>query len=398
MLQRLDKPNAAETALIAAAGRLPPTPARQAAIGRFAQTGLPTRKNEDWHYTDLRARLRFAGEPVSAIAAKSAPLVAGHAIRMVGGKPDAPKDLPKEVTVSPAKFDNVGIVPTLAAMFGDGGISLAVEAGAQLAKPLVVQYEPGGASAWASGIAIVAGAGATATVIEHSGGDAPFSVLHSRLVVGDGAKVVWAILQECDAAATELSRLDVDLGADADLTILVLNRGGALVRREIAIAASGANSKLAIRGVNLVGAGSHVDVTTDLEHVAPHVTASEIFRNVVTGDGHGAFQGRIRVAAPAQKTDARMACNTLLLSDEAEFSAKPELEIFADDVQCGHGATVADILPEHLFYLRARGIPEREARAMLVKGFVEDTFGEVANDELREALIARIENWLDRHG
>lgn len=309
-----------------------------------------------------------------------------------------PKGLPKEITVSPTTFDTGEIVPTLAAMLGVDRLSLNVEAGAQLAKPLVAEYESGARAASAAGVAVDVGAGAAATVIEHSGGNAPISVLHSRLVVGDGAKVVWAILQECGDAATELSRLDIELGSGADLTILVLNRGGALIRREIAIAARGGNSKLAIRGVNLIGAGSHVDVTTDLEHVAPHGTASETFRNVVVADGQGAFQGRIRVAAQAQKTDARMACNTLLLSDEAEFSAKPELEIFADDVQCGHGATVADILPEHLFYLRARGIPQREARAMLVKGFVEDTFGEVANDELREALIARIENWLDRHG
>ena len=124
----------------------------------------------------------------------------------------------------------------------------------------------------------------------------------------------------------------------------------------------------------------------------------ETFRNVVFDRGRGVFQGDIRVAQIAQKTDARMACNTLLLSDEAEFSAKPELEIFADDVQCAHGATVADIDPNHLFYLRARGIPEKEARAMLVLAFVEESFDEVEDETLRGGLNGVIEQWLEAHG
>lgn len=155
---------------------------------------------------------------------------------------------------------------------------------------------------------------------------------------------------------------------------------------------------LTIRGVNLVGAGAHVDVTSVLLHDAPGAVSTEIFRNVATGHGSGAFQGQIRVAPAAQKTDARMACNTLLLSDTAEFSAKPELEIFADDVQCGHGATVADIDDDHLFYLMTRGIPEREGRAMLIRAFVEEAFDTVEDEALRDGLNARIEDWLERHG
>ena len=135
-----------------------------------------------------------------------------------------------------------------------------------------------------------------------------------------------------------------------------------------------------------------------LLHDVPGSVSTELFRNVATAHGAGIFQGQIRVAQIAQKTDARMACNTLLLSDEAEFSAKPELEIFADDVQCAHGATVADIEDDHLFYLMARGIPQKQARAMLVQAFVEEAFEEVEDEALRDALNARIENWLDRHG
>ncbi|MEO1398337.1 MAG: SufD family Fe-S cluster assembly protein, partial [Pseudomonadota bacterium] len=113
--------------------------------------------------------------------------------------------------------------------------------------------------------------------------------------------------------------------------------------------------------------------------------------------GRGVFQGQIRVAQPAQLTDARMACNTLLLSDDCDFSAKPELEIFADDVQCAHGATVADLEPSYLFYLRARGIQEDAARRMLVKAFVNEVVEELENETLVEALEGVIDDWMLRH-
>jgi len=111
----------------------------------------------------------------------------------------------------------------------------------------------------------------------------------------------------------------------------------------------------------------------------------------------GIFQGQIRVAPGAQKTDAKMACNTLLLSDDAEFSTKPELEIFADDVVCGHGATVADISDTHLFYLMSRGIPESRARGLLVQAFVQETIEELEDEALIDALESVVQGWLEKH-
>jgi Fe-S cluster assembly protein SufD len=122
-----------------------------------------------------------------------------------------------------------------------------------------------------------------------------------------------------------------------------------------------------------------------------------VFRNVVFDRARGVFQGMIRVAPDAQKTDAKMSCNTLLMSDDAEFAAKPELEIFADDVQCGHGATVADIDGNHLYYLMARGIPKNKARAMLVNAFVAEIVEELEDEALVEALEGIISTWLEKH-
>src|SRR5690606_28628886 len=132
--------------------------------------------------------------------------------------------------------------------------------------------------------------------------------------------------------------------------------------QEIRVAAAGEDCVFTLRGVNLLAGDTHTDVTMVLDHAGYGASSTELVRNVVLDRAHGVFQGQIRVAREAQKTDAKMACNTLLLSDEGEFSIKPELEIFADDVACGHGATVAEIHKDHLFYLMARGVPEKEAR------------------------------------
>ncbi len=159
----------------------------------------------------------------------------------------------------------------------------------------------------------------------------------------------------------------------------------------------GENTDLDISGVNLIGGKAHIDVTSRIDHAVPHTNSTELFRNVCTESGKGVFQGQIKVAQPAQLTDARMACNTLLLSDTCDFSAKPELEIFADDVQCAHGATVADIEDDYMFYLMARGIPEVEARRLLVKAFVQEVLDEMDDETLAERLSARIDTWMEAH-
>ncbi|MDX1731450.1 MAG: Fe-S cluster assembly protein SufD, partial [Aurantimonas coralicida] len=215
----------------------------------------------------------------------------------------------------------------------------------------------------------------------------------SHLTIADGAEVLWIIDQAKGMSAAHLGQLNVTVGANAVFKLFVLNSGGALVRNEVHVESVGENSEIRIRGVNLLTEGQHVDVTTTLRHQVPNTTATETFRNVVTG-GHGVFQGMIKVAKDAQKTDAKMACNTLLLSDEGDFSAKPELEIFADDVQCGHGATAGEINADHLFYLMSRGIPEKPARALLVKAFVAEVVEELEDEAAGDALMERIDAWL----
>ena len=174
--------------------------------------------------------------------------------------------------------------------------------------------------------------------------------------------MTWIILRDQPDDATHLGQFNADARQDAKLTLFFVNAGGKLVRQEVRVGTAGEGSDFQLRGINLLAGDSHTDVTMMLDHTKPNTGSRELIRNVVTGKARGVFQGQINVNQIAQKTDAKMACNTLLLSDDGEFSTKPELEIFADDVPCGHGATVTEIDHNHLFYLMARGIDEKMAR------------------------------------
>ena len=243
------------------------------------------------------------------------------------------------------------------------------------------------------------GDNAQAVLVEQQAGQgAGFTTSVSDLTVDDGAKVTWLIVQAAPEGATHLGQFNAEIGADAELTVFVMNAGGRLVRQEINVKAAGEGGKFTLRGVNLLSGDTHTDVTMVLDHAVPNTSSTEIVRNVVTGRAHGVFQGRINVFPDAQKTDARMACNTLLLSDDADFSTKPELEIFADDVACGHGATVTEIDRNHLFYLMARGIDEKTARGLLVKAFVAEVIEDLEDEVLVSALETRLDAWFRIHG
>lgn len=367
---------------------------------------LPTRRVESFHYTDLRAMLRELPEEVikSDNGADYTPLIETHLVSIKDGLLSGEQVLPAGVIMSAdaEKANSVNIDDAIVAMnaatAGDA-VKFVITGDATKEKPLGLGHVSTQAARSGTYHKVTVKAGSEGHVVERhtsASGAASLATTVSELIVEEGAKAVWYIIQQEDEAATRLARLNVSLAHDTDLSIFLLNAGGKLVRQEIKVAVNGENANLAIRGVNLVGDGAHIDVTTVLEHNVPHTNAEELFRNVVAGDGHGVFQGQIKVAQPAQKTDAQMACNTLLLTDDGDFSAKPELEIFADDVICAHGATVTDIDDEHMFYLKARGIDEKTARALLIKAFVDEVVEEMdAGEVIEEALTGVIDSWLD---
>jgi Fe-S cluster assembly protein SufD len=385
---------------------------RDAAIEAI-KAGLPTRRVEAWHYTDLRRLLaRVPAYDDSAKAAPLAALVEGSSVLPVlnGAVGKAPAI--EGVTVQPVaeKLRDGSYAPALAqqgnddaigalnaALVGDGWF-LDIPDGTVLEKPVELQNMQAGGQAHTRFAARI-GARVTATIVERQAGtgDALVSSV-DNVVVGDGAELTWLIVQEQPETATHLGQFNAWIGKDAKLSLFVMNAGGKLVRQEIRVTAKGEGSDFQLRGVNLLAGDTHTDVTMVLDHAVPHTGSRELVRNVVTGRAHGVFQGRINVHQPAQKTDAKMACNTLLLSDDGEFDTKPELEIFADDVVCGHGATVTEIDHGHLFYLMARGVDEKTARGLLVKAFVAEVIEELEDEAIVEALEARLDQWFAEHG
>ena len=378
------------------------------------KAGLPTRRIESWHYTDLRRLLAtvpphdptanakavaplLKGSTVLAllngVATTKTPAIEGVVVKSLAEKLSDGSFAP--ALVSHGTDDAIG---ALNAAFVADGYFLDIEAGAILAAPVELQNVQAGGQTHVR-LPVRVGSGAKATIVERQTGSGNALVSSvSHLMLGDDAEIVWLIIQDQPESATHFGQFNASLGKNSKLTLFVMNAGGRLVRQEVHVTAAGEGSAFTLRGINLLAGEAHTDVTMVLDHTVPETSSTEVIRNVVTGRSKGVFQGRINVAKYAQKTNAKMACNTLLLSDDGEFSTKPELEIFADDVVCGHGATVTEIDRDHLFYLMARGIVEKTARGLLVKAFVAEVIEELDDEPMVEALEAMLDQWFATHG
>lgn len=412
---------AAETALVdqfgAQFGSLPGNAEvvklRDRAIQAIKENGLPTRRVEAWHYTDLRRLLATLPGYVPSGEAQDLERIVDAAARLVlrNGKVSVTESVEQltvnsmsdalRADVSGVSMNDHGIhdaTGLINSAFVTDGFVINVESGAKIAKPVEMQSLHDGGQVHVRN-SVTIGEGASVTVFDrHAGSDTEvLETAVTELKLRKGAEALWVTIQETGDAATHLSQMNVTLEEDAKLTLFIVNLSGKVIRQEINGDVVGEGADLTFRAVNLIGDDAHCDITLSLGHLVPNTTSTETVRNVVTGKAQGVFQGQIRVGRIAQKTDAQMACNTLLLSDDAGFSTKPELEIFADDVVCAHGATVAEIDEDHLFYLMARGISEKTARGLLIKAFVTEIVEELENEPLIEALEARIDRWLEVH-
>ena len=413
---------AAETALVELftqrSGQLPGNAAavmaRDKALQVIKTHRLPTRKVEAWHYTDLRRLLNtvpawrheVSAQPLDPLIEGTARfcLINGHLVEradvdglMVETMADSLRADVGGVSLDvPDADDAIGAINSA---FVTDGLRLSVADDTAIAAPIEIQSIHDGGQVHIRH-QVTVGTGAKAMFVNRLTGsdEAVLASDVTELTVKAGAEVTWIVVQEQGAAAFDLGKLVLALEENARATMFFANYGGKLVRREIHAKASGEGADLTFRAINMIGDDTHCDVTLELDHLVAHTTSTETVRNVVTDSAQGVFQGQIRVAQPAQKTDAQMACNTLLLSDHAGFATKPELEIFADDVICAHGATVTEIDHEHLFYLMARGITEKTARSLLIEAFVDEIVEELEDEALIAALEARIAAWLEAHG
>jgi Fe-S cluster assembly protein SufD len=238
--------------------------------------------------------------------------------------------------------------------------------------------------------------GASATIVEtFSGSDAAHVGNHATyMALGKDAVVTHITVDLSPRAASHFASNEYHVGEGARLRTLVIHAGAGLARTQLFPRYEGAGAQGDITGLNLVVDGQHADITMDASHAVPHTSSQPLFKSIARGRGKSVVQGKLVVARDAQKTDAKFMHQGLMLSDEAEILSKPELEIYADDVVCGHGSTCGKLDEDSMFYLTSRGIPKEEAETMLVRGFIAELLDPIEDEALNEALNGIVDGWL----
>ena len=407
---------------------------RAAAFNHFVLAGLPHSRVEAWKYTDLRRLMRDAkplAAPPDAKAREKARdaggLLAGLGFRrlvIVDGTfvPELSDLAALETGLlvrsmaealaldEPLLSQGLGpMVPAnepalaLNTALASDGVVITVSPGVTIERPIHLVFVNSSVTpaAMVTRSLVVVGGGARATIVEtHEGRDKSDYQVNTvlQLVVGDEARVDHVKITREGNAAIHVATLLANIGARAEFNEWGFTTGGAVVRNQQFVLLAGEGTVANLRGLSLIADRQHADTTLTVDHASAGGQSREVFKAVVDDEARAVFQGKITVRQQAQKTDAKMMTRALLLSDRAEADGKPELEIFADDVQCGHGSTTGTLDDQLKFYLMARGIPKKEAEALLIQAFAAEVVETIGHEGVRDALTDAIAGWLGQRG
>jgi len=407
---------------------------RDAGIQDFSRSGMPTQRWESWKYTrlpdiskdsfrciekqdgekevvsvpslfklaDLEAKLVFVNgflrSDLSKLEKLSDGVRIGTVVDMLQSDPSfVQKHLPK------TSKEKVSPLVSLNAAFWETGIVLHVRPGLKLKKPIEIVHLSGMTNKplmrHSRNIMIIE-SGSEATIIEHHGGLSAGKYLTNAVTdieLSNSATMRHYTIQAESRDSVHLATSNVNVGKDGKYHSFGLSMGAALSRCETNLRLIGQGAGCGVSGVYMMRGREHCDNTTVIEHIAANTTSREVFKGVLDDEARGVFQGRIIVHKNAQKTDGYQLSKALLISDGAEMNAKPELEIYADDVKCSHGATTGQLDQVALFYLRSRGIPEALARNLLIQSFLAEALDEVGDLEVRDAMLNHVIHWLPAH-
>lgn len=423
----MDRFEAAKGAL---SGSVAVSALREGALGQIRDKGLPHRRVEEYKYSDLRAFMKSAAllaTKADSAAAKAAlddldsygdldrykiviangdyladlsdaDALASEGISVANLSDGLAGEHGAQLLTYPKTGPNDGVV-ALNTAFVQGGVIITVKEGSEVSKPVELVQIATSTGAQAVRNKISVGKDAKLRLLETFAGDTGEGEINTVFDydVADNANVAATRLIIGKTAAARLFTSIVTIGADAEFKSLGFVAGPRFVRNQQFVNFTGENSEAKIYGVTMAGGEDLADHTLIVDHAVPHCNSREYFKTVLDGRAKGVYQGRINVAQHAQKSDGEMMTQALLLSEDAEMANKPELEIFADDVLCAHGATSGQIDEELLFYLRARGIPEDEAKTLLVLAFLSEAIEEYGEDDLTEGLETRVRDWLAGH-
>jgi Fe-S cluster assembly protein SufD len=401
---------------------------REDAFARFCETGFPTTKDEDWRFTNVsgiaKTEFRAAGETKAALVDAADWRAEGAAAQLifVNGRcvaRHAVAGLPKGVTVAGlreqierhpetlekhlgryADTRRDAFVALNTAFLGDGAY-VHVPRGVVVEGPIVLLYistAEDTATMTQPRNLIVAEDGSQVAVVEDyvtAGGESVvFSNAVTELVAGNNAHAEHFLIEREHVKAYNVSTLRIQQGRSANVTSHSVLLGGGLVRNNVHPVLAGEGGECLINGLFLGKGRQHLDNYMHVEHAAPHCSSRQFYNGILDGHAHGVFHGRIVVHKDAQKTDAKQTNRNLLLNDDAQIDTKPQLEIYADDVKCTHGATIGQIEENALFYLRSRGISEAEARRLLLLAFAEECLDRMHEGAARKHVERLIREYL----
>lgn len=399
--------------------------AREQALNRFLTEGWPTSRLENWRHTSLAnlEGMQFdvpcevgspSASPIQALKAgqgghwlvfvdglfssalsELSQLPEGVALRSLG---EVLEENPDQIQDWYGTPDDGSAVQALnLAMTGDGAV-LTIDAGVQLTEPVhwVFMSASSGCASFTRNF-VVLGEGASADLVEHHIGvahDVSLSNTVVRGVLRRDARLVHAKVQQEGLESYHLSSVDIHQEAGSSYTSHTLSFGARLARNDIVTHLNEPGSETLLNGLYFVDGRRHIDHHTWIDHASPSCTSHEYYRGILKDTGRGVFTGRIRVAPGADGTDAVQRSDSLLLSRMARADARPELEIYADDVKCAHGATVGQIDEGSLFYLRARGLDEDHARSLLTYAFAAQALQRIEQGALRTQVSKLIRGLL----
>ncbi|MDA7948614.1 MAG: Fe-S cluster assembly protein SufD [Hyphomicrobiaceae bacterium] len=409
---------------------------RDAAWQTYAAVGLPHRRVEEWKYTDLRSLLKDAYPPAPALGealttqdvdtalGQGAALdsyrvvvVNGHyreelsnldgldgqvVVQSLSDALTTPSDW-LQATLGQVAPQPDDVVVALNAALMTGGVIVTVAKGAQVEKPVHLVHvaavkDPAGL---ATRNVVHVGEGAALTLIESYNDHSALAVQRNavtELIADDRAEVHHIKFQNENAESTHLSTWMTRLGANVTYRAFQFSAGASVARNQVFVRFAGEGSSSHVSGAVLGRNRQHNDTTMVIDHAVPECESREFFKLVLDDEARGIVQCKVNVHRDAQKSDGHQIAHGLLLSEAAEFDSKPELEIFADDVVCGHGSTSGQVDEDLLFYLRARGIPEPEARALLIEAFVGEALEKIEREDVRNIFSATTSAWLGGKG
>lgn len=398
--------------------------AREAALARFVETGFPTLRDEEWKYTSVAqieaGRFSFAPSAQSAVTPDqidALALAGAHVLVFVDGRhvPALSPALSRlgalaaGVTLGslaellerdpqrlrglwPESVGELSGFSALNAACAADGAYVELAPGVVLAEPIQLLFISSEANlATHCRNVVVAGAGSRACIVEHHatfGAANYFSNTVTELVIGASAEIEHHKLQDESPAAFHVAAVQADLAEHSRLLSGSFALGGALARTDIRVALNAEGADCTLDGLYMGSGRRHVDQHTRIDHAKPRGTSRELYKGVLDGASRAVFNGRVIVHPGAQHSDAVQSNRNLLLSEHAEVDTKPQLEIYADDVQCSHGATVGQLDAEQIFYLRSRGIADAAARALLTYAFAAEMIERVRLAPLRDRLAS----------